>query len=74
MYLPRLALAALSAFSLASTTAAAAAGSADSAYGQVPFLSPEQLAQAEGQAEKHAYQVSCTLLPPGLMKRAARIS
>ncbi|GAA5870032.1 hypothetical protein JCM3774_004341 [Rhodotorula dairenensis] len=58
MHLPRLALAALSAFSLASTAAAAAAaaGSADSAYGQVPFLSPEQLAQAEGQAEKHEYQ------------------
>ena len=57
MHLPRLALAALSVFSLASTAVTAATtGSAESAHGQVPFLSPEQLAQAQGQAEKHAYQ------------------
>lgn len=58
MHLPRLALAALSVFSLASTAVTATTGSAESAHGQVPFLSPEQLAQAQGQAEKHAYQVS----------------
>ncbi|GAA5991318.1 hypothetical protein JCM10908_003254 [Rhodotorula pacifica] len=53
MHLPRLALAALSAFSLASTVTATAAAAS---HGQVPFLSPEQLAQAAGQAEKHEYQ------------------
>lgn len=51
MRLPRLALAA--ALSLSSLVSAAAS---TASHGQVPFLSPEQLAQAQSTAEKHEYQ------------------
>lgn len=62
MQLPRLALAAL--LSLCSLVTASTLS-----HGQVPFLSPEQLAAASTTAEKHEYQVRLSLI--GLPYRVA---